>query len=396
MKDRRKKIFLMSIVMFLVISGGLYFFFMMKALSDIKARSYIIATYSPFKRAILPVLKYFNFVENDLKVPSRQKKDEEIPKFGDDVIENMVDMNDNANVDNKNNHLTFSPRKPFIPDSKLSHSLSGDIPSGSGSVGVPHPSGGTLKNRVSQSFSNTVPKGISVSKQISDNNSLKQSFAKPSTVISRLEETKVYALNALKNQSADGGRLDLERAFTGSIKPTGKMLYSGNAVELDRVKGKISDLKFTDEKGLKAPEVGAKLDKEASSKQKNEQSMKDLMKEMFESIMKDMTNSIINPAIGTVNSVNPITLDQLPPKVKEQLDYWAIEGSSYKYEIQPQMLYGELAYVVRYLDDPENFQMILDSKGDVLLIKTSWSNGWIGPKYYCEHSPGFCCSGVNC
>ena len=288
MKDRRKKVFLMSVLVFFLISGVVYLFLILTAVEEIKKRSYLVSNYTLRERALLPIFKYLKMIESEsvselakTLIPADFKKVDEFLNSGSvSDSSSPTDPNTTSSFSSKDSRVydNYSREKPFKPSSKIESSLSGGL-------------GATGGGNASQTFSSlsgdfssgNVGKSISISKKTS---SLSGSLSKENNLISRLNYTKTSLGSALKAKSADAARLDWERGFSGSVKPNNEMFYKDSALYLDKIKSGVADLKFQDEKGLSSPDVSApKIESSVSP---------DKAKEIMENLAKDMAKSMIN------------------------------------------------------------------------------------------------------
>lgn len=296
MKDRRKKVFLMSIFSFLVIAGVVYIFLILTAVDEVKKKSYFVSNYSPANRALLPVFKYLKMIDSE-SVASLAKSliPEDFKKVGD--VFSSSSFSSSASSDNlssaSSSGSSFSgsaytsskryesysyDKTSFKPSSKLSSSV------GSGADSVSSGGVSQTSSNLSDGFSGSSVKNVSVNKNnVSETGGLKNDG---NTLIARLNYTKSSLGSAIKSKSADAARLDWERGFSGSVKPEGGMFYRDNAIELDKIKSGVENLKFEDSKGLHEPAVSSpKIDSNVSS---------DKAKEMINNLAQDMAKSMIN------------------------------------------------------------------------------------------------------
>jgi len=295
MKDRRKKVFLMSVLSFLFISGGIYIFFIIEAVNDIRTKPYFRTSFSARERALIPILKYLKIIDTEVVPNSGRLTKEEIAKM-DEIFSYQEKETDNiSNYDNyesydKSGDSKYNSSgidKRYVPKSKLSSQLNSDTVSFSGKGSSQTQS--SNKNTLSSSFSSSESKNISV---VYDKKQLTKigNDGKSGDILSRLNDTKNILTSALKSKSADKARLDWDKGFVGSIKADNKMIYKDSALALDRVKGEVLSLKTDESKGLVAPEVG-------TPKKDNPMASADQTKELMKSLIKDTMSSMIN-AIG--------------------------------------------------------------------------------------------------
>ncbi|MEW6012038.1 MAG: hypothetical protein AB1602_01415 [Elusimicrobiota bacterium] len=250
MKDRRKKVFLMSVLVFLVCSSTVYIFLIINAINDFKSKPYFYSQYSGAKRAVIPILKYLGVVDTEVVSDPKKASDLDIAKVDEifssyDSSLESVDSITGASRDYKDSG-SYGYSKPFKSSSKLSSDINSSSFSGGG--------GSNTSASVSGSFSTGSGKNINISKNLDSKNN---SNYKAENLMARLNTTKTLMGSAVNAKSADSGRMDWEKGFSGSVKPGGSMFYKNNAIELDKMKAGVMDLKVADEKGLKAPEVGA-------------------------------------------------------------------------------------------------------------------------------------------
>ncbi len=339
MKDRRKKVFLMSVLVFLLGSSTVYIFLIINAVNDLKTKSLWISEYTGAKRALLPVMKYLKIIEPENIANAFSLKSKEDAKHIDEVmginneegnrdgdIKNDVSSNSSGNYYGSGKTYV-SGGKTYYPSSKLSGGLTSSIEGGGGGTSTSY----NPTSKLSGLMASSSPKGIGVEKKSSANPSY--NIDKKGSVISRLNTTKSLLSSALTSKSADSGRLQWDKSFTGSIKADHKTMYGDETLVLDKMNANVADLKLTDEtKGLKAPEVG-KPELEKNYLSKNETN--DLLKSMIQS----MASSMINPLSGgmkggggvedlsskggdggeenSIDPTKPIDENQLPPEIRK-------------------------------------------------------------------------------
>lgn len=284
MKDRRKKVFLMSVLVFLVCSSTVYIFIILNAVNDLRTRPYFYSQYSGAKRAIIPVLKYLGVVDTEVVSDSKKISDVDIAKTDEIFNSKSNDTNDLGSSDSSYNSSKASSGAGYSRPFKSSSRLSSDINPASASGG----GGGTNTSAsVSGAFSSSSGKNAGINKNYDSKNNVNY---KAENLMARLNTTKTLMSSAVNAKSADSGRMDWEKGFSGSVKPGGSMFYKDKGIELDKMKAGVMDLKLEDSKGLKAPEVGApQPDRNLVSSDKT--------KELMKSLTQDMAKSMIN-AIG--------------------------------------------------------------------------------------------------
>lgn len=297
MKDRRKKIFLMSFISFLIISGIVYVFLIFSAVEDIKKRSFFVSNYSGTQRALLPFFKYLGMIENESLsslakslIPDDFEKVNDIFSSGNltasSDLQNTNGITDHNSGDlsksnNSSSNYSYQDKTSFKPSSKLEGGLSGvSSISGGGSSNTSH-----SLSSLSGSYQSSRLKNVGVDKTHFLNNQIKNSQSENS-LIARLNYTKTSLGSALKSKSADGARLEWERGFSGSVKPQGSMFYKDSALELDKFKAGVADLKTENSKGLHTPDVSSpKIESNLSG---------DKAKEILNNLTQDIAKSMIN------------------------------------------------------------------------------------------------------
>lgn len=385
MKDRRKKIFLMSFVSFLVISGSVYIFMIFSAVNKIKSNPFFIRNSSFIERAFLPVLKYLNLVDDSTL--NRLNKDKDIMAFDKNLLSSdnydlESDENKSLNLSKFSSASEDNSSSLFIPSNKILPQLSNAISnlnSGSSTFSSFKKDGfkaKSLANNTEKSlnvYKEKTQKGVAIvsnkEKVVEGNKSYHNSSA-------QLTNVKGALISSLKSKSADGARMEWEKGFSGSIKPTNKMLYKDNLLEIDRLNAEVMNLKNDFYKSLPTGEVSAKIDKDNSI-----DSLKDdIKKEIMRNMIKDALSSTINPLYNKeslVNEEESLKLKDIPSQVIDAINEWQWE-SGQKAVIKKE---GDI-FIVSYKDDPENFQMLVDNRGKILKIKTICSNGWVNEQDY--------------
>ncbi|MEF3280676.1 MAG: hypothetical protein K6357_06910 [Elusimicrobiota bacterium] len=327
MRDRRKKVFFMSLLAFLVTASGVYVFFIFDAVNDLKSRPYFATQYSGAKRVIIPVLKYLGVVDTEAVSDPKKISEEDIEKASEMIRNNSVstqDMNEFQNVKNDSSSSGVYSYSAYGKGSKASSKLSSQL-SGDSTLGSSASNTSALK--VGEGFSSkTGANNIEIQK---NTNFQKNKTDVANNLVSRLNATKTLMASALNAKSADASRMDWEKGFSGSIKPENKMLYKNNSIELDKMKAGVMDLKMADEKGLKAPDVGKpQIDSESVSADKT----KELMKSLTENIAQSMISSLGSGlgagmggggGSGEMDGVGgDIRGGDIPSQIKNEVDKW--------------------------------------------------------------------------
>lgn len=385
MKDRRKKVFLMSVFSFLIISGIVYIFLILRSLEDIKFRSFFITNNSFIERAFLPVFKYLSLIDDSqLK---RLNKDKEAFNFGEEISQLAFNKEDSSNNYKKEN-LSFSVAKKsnsddYLPQNKISSQLSNlasGLNSTSNTTSIFKKSISQVKgldyaaNRFLKDNQDKKQKEVEIGNKFNEN-------SKDEGGSNQLMNVKSALISSMKSKSADTVRMEWDRGFSGSVKPTKKLLYKDNLLEIDRVNAEVMDFKNDVYKSLPTGEINAKMDKDSSISSLPD----DIKKEIMKNMIKDALNSTINPLYPQdkekFTNEEPLRLEDIPTEVIDVINEWQWE-SGQKAIIKKE---GEL-FIVSYKEDPENFQMLVDNRGKVLKIKTICSNGWIDEESYttCE------------
>ena len=297
MKDRRKKIFLMSMLSFLIISSIIYVFLIISAVDDIKGRSYMLSAYSAKQRALLPIFKYLGMVDTSHAISSLAKSlvPEDFKKVGEifSSSSSQLPVNESSagvgssdyaggKGSGKSRFYGQGGVKHFIPSSKLSSDINMGFSGGSEGSNTSQ-----SKSSLSGEFSSSAgTKKINISKNTFSSTD-SQSQTNRNNLVARLNYTKSSLASAMKSNSADSARFNWERGFSGSVKPDGSMFYKGNAIEIDKIKSGVENLKFEEVDGLHEPQVPSpKIDSNTSP---------DKAKEMINNLLQDMAKSMINP-----------------------------------------------------------------------------------------------------
>lgn len=342
MKERRRKVFLISLFSFLLISGVVYLFLILTAIEDVKKRSYLVSNYTPGQRALLPIFKYLGMIENEKVsalgkslLPEDYKKVDELMNSN-NSLDSSSQSNDtnatsstyssNSKGSGGSSYVNSGSKASFKPTSKIEASLSG--------IGL----GGGVVASQTQSLLSKGFSSLSGSKNITIDK--KQSFQSgkvdnANTLVARLTYTKTSLGSALKSKSADGARLEWERGFSGSVKPHGKMFYKDGALELDKIKSGIVDLKFEDERGLHLPEVAPPKIESSVSPDKVKEILSNLANELAKSMINSLGNAITwgsfqNPTqtpagvIAEGKAANNLTLAD-EEKIKAEIEKWKFE-----------------------------------------------------------------------
>jgi hypothetical protein len=329
MKDRRKKVFLMSMLSFLVCSSTVYIFFIINAVNDLKSRPYFATQYGGAKRALIPVLKYLGVVDTD--VVSDPKKISEIDKEKtDQLLSSSASKNIDSSLSSADDYGANSPgyrvtssNRPFKAGSKLSSSIGSSVGSSGGS---------NTSSSLSGGFSNSSRKNIEIDKNasLSDKNKNYQA----SSLMARLSSTRTLMGNALKAKSGDSARFNWEKGFSGSVSPDSNMMYKNSALALDKMKAEVMDLKIEDSKGLKAPEVGQpQMDRDSVSPDKTKELMQSLTKDLAQSMINAIGNGIgsspagVQGEGGSADLENPITRDSDNSRIKNEIEKWKFDPS---------------------------------------------------------------------
>ncbi|HOJ86102.1 MAG TPA: hypothetical protein PK103_05115 [Elusimicrobiales bacterium] len=326
MKDRRKKVFLMSVLVFLVCSSTVYIFLIINAINDFKSKPYFYSQYSGAKRAVIPILKYLGVVDTEVVSDPKKASELDIAKVDEifnsyDSYKGAEDNGSGLNRDYKDSNY-YGYSKPFKSSAKLSSDINSSSFSGGG--------GSNTSASVSGSFSSGSGKNINISKNLDSKNNPNY---KAENLMARLNTTKTLMGSAVNAKSADSGRMDWEKGFSGSVKPGGSMFYKNNAIELDKMKAGVMDLKVADEKGLKAPEVGApQPDRNNVSQDKAKELMQSLTKDMAQSMINAMGNGLSagmssSMGEGGESESEPTARSGNNSLIQQEVDKWKFDSS---------------------------------------------------------------------
>ena len=285
-EKNKRKVLIVSLLVFLVSGGGVFTFFTFQGLEDLKDKPSFAFEYDSFpKKAFLPFLKYMGLVDTEVVSSlgkSSEAQSEYDPSKDPDFNPDAFSSGDVAVAGSKgaaSGHRGASGRA-YSPSGKLGANMSGP---GAAS------SGGTKTGFTSSAFFSgsgfkdaRTGKTVDASKMNADSKNL----------LARLEGTRSLLQTGLKSGSALTAKSKWDQGFAGSGSGhTSGMIYSGGATKLDKYDVKPEDLKLGDDKGLTAPEPGEpQEDKAAEASDPLMQKAKEAAASMAQDIASGMSN----------------------------------------------------------------------------------------------------------
>lgn len=284
-EKNKRKVLIVSLLVFLTCGGAVFTFFTFQGLEDLKGNPNLAFEYDSFpKKAVLPFLKYMGLVDTEVvssfgKSPEAQAEYDPTkdPDFNTDGAPGAQAAGSKGAVSRKSG----SSGRPYYPSGKLSSNMSGP-----GAAGA----GGTKTGFNSSSFSGSGGKGISSGKT----GDFYKVGGNSKDVMARLKGTQSVMLASLKSSSADGAKAKWDQGFAGSGSgKASSMFYGGGATKLDNFDAKPEDLKLADTSGLTAPDPGEpQEDKSAEAQDPLLEKAADAASALTDSIASGMSNTL--------------------------------------------------------------------------------------------------------
>ncbi len=287
MNSDRKKVFLVSVLVFLLSGGAVSMFFIMRGVEDLKDRPGFSSEFSSFPRKVMfSMMKAVDFVD-------AEKADVKLAEFARKVTDvlfpelstNSSSPEEQAEKLYPSNHRASSS-KPYMPSEKIKSS----IPSPSSGLGSGSKTTGSSGSFAASSNS----RGFSVSGSLSDTVG---KSAQSKQLLARLQYMSSNIKEGLRSGSASQAKYKWDRSFVGSMSAGKKGIYSGGAVNLDKIRGEVIDLKAAETNGLKSPTPGEPMVDNPNSKQ-----TEDLKKSVMDQMKQDMSKGLVNSMFSGLNS----------------------------------------------------------------------------------------------
>ncbi|MEW5950574.1 MAG: hypothetical protein GX447_07925 [Elusimicrobia bacterium] len=316
MKDGRRKVFIVSVLVFLLLGGSVSIFFMIKGVDDLKDRPGFSFEYSSFpKKAMFALLKNTGFVDGekiDPKITAFVKELEKkiFPEFSD---ENSIASPDEQAEKLYPKSASSSSAAPYMPSEKIKSSISGGGTMASG--------GGTKTEGLSGGFSGSGPsQGLTVSGSSAQSAAKSQNSQK---LLSRLDYMSSNIKEGLRSGSSSQAKFKWDQSYVGNMGGSKQGKYSEAVTNLDKIRGEVVDLKAAETGGLHAPEPGEPKSDNPNSGKDDEvkKSLTDQMKkDMAKGVVSSMFSGLSNSMSGNSNSQGEGEEDELGKKAKETFD----------------------------------------------------------------------------
>lgn len=289
MKNDRRKVFLISMLVFLLSGGSISVFFIMRGVEDLKDRPGFSFEFSSFPRKVMfSIMKAADFVDTE-------KADSRLTEFAKKVTDMLFPELANSSSSpeeqaeklypSNSNSQAYSS-SPYVPKEKIKSSISSPstgFGSGSKTTGSSGSFTGSSNNR-----------GFSASGSLSD---ISGKSAQSKQLLARLQYMSSSIKEGLRSGSASQAKYKWDQSFVGSMSAGKKGVYSGGAVNLDKIRGEVIDLKAAETNSLKAPTPGEPVVDNPKSKE-----VEDLKKSIADQIKQDMSKGIVNSMFSGLNS----------------------------------------------------------------------------------------------
>lgn len=283
MKNDRRKVFVVSMLVFLLCGGGIFTFFIMRGVEDLKDKPGFSSEYSSFPRKVMfAFMKAANFVDGESPDPKLTKFAMELKKklFPElEEADSLLSPDEKAEKLYPSGRSSASSGQPYIPSEKIKSSMSS--PGGSGGAGTQ-----TTGSNSGAFSSGGASKGLSVSGSLAETAG---KGAESKKLLARLDYMSSNIKEGLRSGSASQAKFKWDQSYVGNMGGSKQGKYSDAVTHLDKIRGEVVDLKVAETGGLKAPTPGEPVQDNPKNKE-----TEDLKKSLMDQVKNDMSKGVMN------------------------------------------------------------------------------------------------------